>query len=155
MYLAHQAVHKPLGLPPDGSFTDEEVALLDAVGQRDTDDIEGNTRRWFAEVAMYLDKKVGELVGLLEKEGWLENSIIVVASDNGGDPGAGGSNYPLRGMKHTYWEGGMKASLWSRRPPAGKVPAFVYSKSHIPEEARGTEYHGLMHVADWLPTIAS
>lgn len=33
-----------------GSFTEEEVALLDAVAARDTDDIPGNTRRWFAEV---------------------------------------------------------------------------------------------------------
>jgi len=31
----------------------------------------------------------------------------------------------------------------------------VYSKSHIPEERWGTEYHGMMHVTDWLPTLAS
>lgn len=30
----------------------------------------------------------------------------------------------------------------------------MYSKSHIPEERWGTEYDGLMHVTDWLPTIA-
>ena len=57
---------------------------------------------------MYLDKTVGELVAYLEEEGWMENSIIAVASDNGGCPEAGGSNHPLRGMKHSYWEGGVK-----------------------------------------------
>ena len=36
-----------------------------------------------------------------------------------------------------------------------QVPAFVYSTSHIPEERSGTEYSGMMHVTDWLPTIAS
>lgn len=36
-----------------------------------------------------------------------------------------------------------------------QVPAFVYSESHIPEERWGTEYNGLMHVTDWLPTIAT
>ena len=36
-----------------------------------------------------------------------------------------------------------------------QVPAFVYSKSHIPEEAWGTEYAEMMHVTDWLPTLAS
>lgn len=36
-----------------------------------------------------------------------------------------------------------------------QVPAFVYSPSHIPEEIRGTEYRGLMHVADWIPTVAA
>lgn len=59
-------------------------------------------------VLMYLDKTIGELVSYLEDEGWMENSIIVVASDNGGCPSKGGSNYPLRGIKHSYWEGGVK-----------------------------------------------
>ena len=36
-----------------------------------------------------------------------------------------------------------------------QVPAFIYSESHIPEARRGTEYNGLMHVTDWLPTIAT
>lgn len=62
-----------------------------------------------SQVLMYLDKTVGMLVEYLETEGWMENSIIVVASDNGGCPAKGGSNYPLRGIKHTYWEGGVKA----------------------------------------------
>lgn len=57
---------------------------------------------------MYLDHTIGELVEYLTTEGWMENSIIVVASDNGGCPSLGGSNYPLRGLKHSYWEGGTK-----------------------------------------------
>lgn len=57
---------------------------------------------------MYLDKTIGNLVNFLDAEGWLDNSIIVVASDNGGCPLKGGSNYPLRGIKHSYWEGGNK-----------------------------------------------
>ncbi|CAN0432448.1 unnamed protein product, partial [Hapterophycus canaliculatus] len=35
-----------------------------------------------------------------------------------------------------------------------QVPALVYSPSHIPGELWGTEYDGLMHVTDWLPTLA-
>ncbi|CAN0234803.1 unnamed protein product, partial [Hapterophycus canaliculatus] len=58
------------------------------------------------QVLMYLDKSIGALVDYLEAEGWMENSIIVVASDNGGCASYGGSNYPLRGIKHSYWEGG-------------------------------------------------
>lgn len=59
---------------------------------------------------MYLDHTIGELVEYLETNGWMENSIIVVASDNGGCPSCGGSNYPLRGIKHSYWEGGTKVT---------------------------------------------
>ena len=62
------------------------------------------------QVLMYLDHTIGELVEYLTTNGWMENSIIVVASDNGGCPGFGGSNYPLRGIKHSYWEGGVKVS---------------------------------------------
>lgn len=57
---------------------------------------------------MYLDKTIGRLMDHLDEEGWLENSIIVIASDNGGCPPDGGSNHPLRGTKGTYWEGGTK-----------------------------------------------
>ncbi|CAM9815485.1 unnamed protein product [Pylaiella littoralis] len=139
LYLSHQAVHDPLGIPPSDAFTPEEWTLLDALEDSSGSDL----RVRFAKVLMYLDKSIGLLVDYLEAEGWMENSIIVVASDNGGCPGAGGSNYPLRGIKHSYWEGGVK------------VPAFVYSRSHIPREVRGTEYRGLMHVTDWIPTVAA
>lgn len=60
------------------------------------------------QVLFYLDKEIGRFVGELDKKGWLENSIIVVASDNGGCPTNGGTNYPLRGIKHSYWDGGNK-----------------------------------------------
>ncbi|CAM9370429.1 unnamed protein product [Ectocarpus sp. 12 AP-2014] len=139
LYLAHQAVHDPLGVPPADAFSPEEWAVLTALEDESSD---ASLRVRFAKVLMYLDKSIGRLVDYLETEGWLENSIIVVASDNGGCPSTGGSNYPLRGLKHSNWEGGVK------------VPAFVYSPSHIPEAHWGTEYRGLMHVTDWLPTLA-
>lgn len=60
------------------------------------------------QVLMYLDKRLGAFMDDLEDRGWLENSIIVVASDNGGCPGDGGSNYPLRGVKQSVFEGGTK-----------------------------------------------
>ncbi|CAN0073946.1 unnamed protein product [Pylaiella littoralis] len=141
MYLSHQAVHPPLGLPPAGCFSAEETAILDRVKANSNED--GHMRQRFAKVLMYLDRTIGDLVDYLEKEGWMENSIIVVASDNGGCYSSGGSCYPFRGNKDSYWEGGTK------------VPAFVYSTSHIPEERWGTEYDGMMHVTDWLPTIAA
>ena len=53
----------------------------------------------------------------LDGMGMLQNTLVVLASDNGGCPSVGGSNYPYRGFKHTLFEGGVR------------TPAFVYSKS--------------------------
>jgi arylsulfatase A-like enzyme len=63
-------------------------------------------------------------------------------SDNGAQPGQGGTNAPLRGWKTQLYEGGVK------------VPGFVHSPL-LPAVARGTIHHGLFHVADWLPTIVT
>jgi len=56
-----------------------------------------------------LDKSVGEVVEALHKKNMLRDSTIVFSSDNGG-PAAGfnlnaASNWPLRGVKNTLWEG--------------------------------------------------
>lgn len=56
-----------------------------------------------------LDQSVGEVVEGLRKKNMLRDSIIVFSSDNGG-PAAGfnlnaASNWPLRGVKNTLWEG--------------------------------------------------
>ncbi len=36
-----------------------------------------------------------------------------------------------------------------------QVPALLYSPSHIPEGLWGAQYSHLMHVTDWLPTLAA
>ncbi len=74
---------------------------------------------------MYLDHTIRDLVDYLETEGWMENSIIVVASDNGGCPASGGSNYPLRGTKGTYWEGGQKVINSRAARPIGASHSFA------------------------------
>lgn len=56
-----------------------------------------------------LDQSVGEVVEALQKKNMLRDSIIIFSSDNGG-PAAGfnlnaASNWPLRGVKNTLWEG--------------------------------------------------
>lgn len=77
------------------------------------------------QVLMYLDKTVGQLVDYLEETGWLDNSVIVVASDNGGCPPDGGSNLPLRGVKGSYWEGGVKVKN-EEKGPEKKPPSRRY-----------------------------
>lgn len=89
-----------------------------------------------------LDESVGKVIENLAKRNMLRNSIIVFTTDNGG-PAAGfnlnaASNWPLRGVKNTLWEGGVRgaAFLWS--------PLLKKSK-RVSEQ--------MMHITDWLPTL--
>jgi arylsulfatase A-like enzyme len=61
--------------------------------------------------------------------------------DNGGQTCSGGNNWPLRGNKDTVWEGGVRGN------------GFVTGWG-VPESLKNTTNTGLMHVTDWLPTLA-
>jgi hypothetical protein len=91
---------------------------------------------------LLLDETVGNLTCALEANGMANNTLFVLASDNGGVGEMTGSNHPYRGYKFTTFRGG------------NSVPGFVYgSEGLIPKERRGSTYAGQMHVTDWLPTL--
>ena len=60
-----------------------------------------------------LDDSVRVVVDALKKKGLYENSVIIFTTDNGAAAGgldqSAGSNFPLRGVKNTLWEGGVRA----------------------------------------------
>ena len=87
-----------------------------------------------------MDEQVGRVVAALNASGMLDDAILSFSSDNGG-PLDHANNYPRRGGKHGFYEGGIRteAFVWSRR---------------IPEARRGASYDGLMHLADWKATLA-
>ena len=70
--------------------------------------------------------------------------MLVFTTDNGGAAAGYGfghsSNWPLRGVKASTWEGGIKGVgfVWS--------PLFAKDKF-------GTTYDNLIHITDWLPTF--
>eukprot|EP00966_Prymnesium_polylepis_P068645 1594489-Prymnesium_polylepis.1 len=86
------------------------------------------------------DVALGNIVAKLKAKGMWENSVLWYSADNGGTDR--GSNWPLRGTKHSNWEGGLRAA------------AFV-SGGLIPPKLRGTSSSVVMHVADWYSTICS
>lgn len=91
-----------------------------------------------------IDDSVGAIVTALEQKGILENSVIIFMSDNGA-PTVGefrnwGSNYPLKGLKGTLWEGGIRS------------PSFISSQLFL---QKGRISNDLIHVTDWLPTLLS
>ncbi|CAL8143458.1 unnamed protein product [Orchesella dallaii] len=102
--------------------------------------IKDENRRIYAGVMDKLDESVGMVVDALSKNGLLSNSIIVISSDNGGAPEGFdlnfSSNWPLRGVKNTLWEGGTRvaAAIWS-----------PFIETRVSQD--------LMHAQDWLPTL--
>ena len=61
-------------------------------------------------------------------------------ADNGGMPGEGGFNAPLRGHKATVWEGGVRSQT------------FVHWTGFT-AAVKGRVYSGLAHVSDWGVTL--
>lgn len=104
--------------------------------------IESISILFFPEIVTHIDRSVGKIVRALADRRILDDTIIIFASDNGaptvGDLRNWGVNLPFRGKKYTPWEGGVR------------VPAFIFHSALRPRV-----WQGLMHITDWLPTLAA
>jgi len=78
---------------------------------------------------------------LIDAKLW-DNTLVVFTTDNGGWPQHSGNNYPLRGGKVTYWEGGVRGV------------SFIQGKG-VPANLAGTKSNALLHATDWLPTLVT
>ncbi len=89
-----------------------------------------------------LDDIVGDVMAKLEKDGLVDNTIVVFTTDNGAEnfTWPDGGQTPFAGAKGTVLEGGFRAPCIVRWP--GKIPA-------------GKVENGIMSGLDWLPTLVS
>ncbi|XP_026467511.1 arylsulfatase B-like [Ctenocephalides felis] len=134
LYMAHAAVHSanpysPI-TAPDG--------VVDSFRS-----IENYQRRRFAAVLSKLDEAVGDLIDALSRKDMLKDCLVIFSTDNGGAPEVhdnAGSNWPLRGVKDTLFEGGVRGTglIWS---------PLLKKQQRISQQK--------MHMTDWMPTLLS
>ena len=130
LYYAPHIVHKPYQVPQE---------YLDMF-----DFIDNDLRKVYHAMVKYLDIVTGEVVDALKKKGVWDDLLFITSSDNGGPitKNAAANNYPLKGGKHSDWQGGVR------------VNAFV-SGGYLPEKMRGQKTEGYMHIADWYATFCA
>lgn len=144
LYVAFHAVHTPVDAP------EAFKRLYDGV-QFDADPARHDSRLRMAAMVSQLDAKIGEFIAALDETGQRRDTLIVFTSDNGGieslknayvgevpDSPLNSENDPLRGQKNTLWEGGVRVCAFASWP--GILAAGKCS--------------GVMHAADWFPTLA-
>jgi arylsulfatase A-like enzyme len=135
LYLSHLAPHA-------GNYENPLQAPQDSI-KRFTY-IRDHDRRTYAAMIWKLDESVGKVMLALKENRMLDHTIVVFVSDNGA-PTIGihpnpGSNWPLKGVKGTPWEG------------SSRTVALLWSKAL--QKRRRVSYQ-LMHISDWLPTLYS
>jgi hypothetical protein len=136
MYLAFMAVHG--GCTGPGEFFNlGQQAPIATVNLYNTTVLDN----YKVAGAMYteLDRGIETVIAALKAKAMWENTVFIFVSDNGG-PLDHCTNEPLRGGKHTFFEGGVR------------VMSFV-SGPLIPAARRGTRWAGMAASADWYATI--
>jgi arylsulfatase B len=140
VYYAPHIVHMPLEVP------DAQLALFANVSA------DSQPRRFYAAMVNLVDTHIGMIVDALKARGMWNETLLILSADNGGpvyggsyqctacDGDAGANNFPLRGGKHSNFEGGVR------------VNAFV-SGGFLPPAVRGTVTSGLAAIEDWYVTL--
>ena len=165
LYLAYQSVHSPSDVPI--YYENMYNTTINNV-----------KRRKFAGMVTCMDQSIGNITQALTQHGLDNNTIIIWVSDNGGptdtSDSIGSRNYPLRGGKHSIWEGGTRVvgsvfvpnnliTKYAKQQQKRKQLSDAYDvfegininigNRNSNNSGGGVMYNNLMHSVDWLPTI--
>jgi arylsulfatase A-like enzyme len=102
MYLSYNAVHTPMNAKKE---------LMDCYAS-----IPDTGRRAYAAMMTSLDDGVGKVIATLKENQLDKNTLIIFINDNGGATGNSSDNGPLRGMKGSKWEGGIRVAMMMKWP---------------------------------------
>jgi arylsulfatase A-like enzyme len=119
-YVAFNAVHAPLQAP------DDEIAKFNT-GNKDRDTLLAMGKR--------LDDAIGKITATLKQQSVWENTLLFFISDNGGPLAQSADNTPLRGGKHTDYEGGIRVPFlvcWPAQLKPGEYLSPVISLDILP-----------------------
>jgi arylsulfatase A len=126
LYMSHYAVHTPI---------EPKEELLRKYEKKQVDSIKGHTKPGYAAMIESVDQSLDMLMKKLDELKLTENTIIIFASDNGGH-GKWTSNYPWRGNKGNFYEGGIRVPLIVKWPgvttPASVSDVPVISNDFYP-----------------------
>jgi arylsulfatase A-like enzyme len=104
MYLALGAAHSPL----------QPTAVQQ---ERCRSIVRTDLRQRFCGLVLSADEALGRVRQALEETDMWDDTLVVFASDNGGQPWEGGRNFPFRGTKFSAFEGGARVPALLRLPP--------------------------------------
>jgi arylsulfatase A-like enzyme len=89
---------------------------------------------------LMMDEAIANLTCTLNRVGFADNTILIIAGDNGAHEDIPGGNYPYKGWKETSMRGAFANT------------AIIHSNL-IPSTSRGATYSQNVHITDWLPTL--
>lgn len=134
-YIPFHIAHAPLQAKENdlAAIDPKMAAKLPTAGGKTTDE----NKRIHAAMLHSMDLNVAAIRAELEKLGLSQNTIFVFTSDNGAMEA--GSSLPLRGHKHTIYDGGVRLPTAIHWPAGGLVG--------------GKKWSGLCGALDMLPTL--
>lgn len=120
LYLGHAMPHLPFDASPK---------------------FKGQSKRGlYGDVVEELDDSTGQILDKLRTLGLTEKTLVIFTSDNGPERNTPGTAVPLRGTKHTVFEGGLRVpciAWWPSNVAAGRVcNEFISTLDVFPTLAR-------------------
>lgn len=120
MYLSYNAVHTPMNAKKD--LMERYASIADP------------GRRAYVAMMTSLDDNVGRVLEAIKQNQLDEHTLIIFVNDNGGATVNSSDNGPLRGMKGSKWEGGIRVAMlmkWPGQLPENKIYTLPVSALDI------------------------
>lgn len=135
IHLSHYTVHAPFQMDP--RFADNYPTLEDGRITAYATLVEG------------MDGSLGQMLATIDELGIGKETLVVFASDNGGDNPIDPPSKPLRGKKGQLYEGGIRIPMiiaWAEPDPDHPM------QQKFPVTP-GTAHHGIVHIRDLFATL--